>query len=69
MIKRIYDEMNKQGMEPDKLITDQLKSLDIGKKINLESKLNMREKAAAKKKAKQTSDDDFTKQTGIVNEG
>ena len=68
MIKQIYDEMNKKGLEPDSQITSQLKSLDLGKKIPLESKLSLRDKAAAKKQATQEFDDDFTKTTGIVNE-
>jgi hypothetical protein len=45
-----------------------LKSLDLGKKISLESKLSLRDKAAAKKNAKKESDEQFTKATGVINE-
>ena len=45
-----------------------IKSNDQGKKINLEGKLNYREKLKAKKEYEKRVDEEFTEKTGIRNE-
>ena len=45
-----------------------LKETPIGSKMNLENKLNMRERAQKRKKLEIESDENFTRETGIENE-
>ena len=49
-------------------IKEQLKSIPLGKKLNLESKMNIREKFKASNRLKDLSDEAFEKESGVINE-
>ena len=51
----------------DENIKEQLKSSPIGKKLNLESKLSLRERQQKQKEIKKQEEEEFTRMTGIQN--
>jgi SOS-response transcriptional repressor LexA len=66
-LQELITQAHKEGVDlPDK-VKEQLKASPIGKQLEIDNRMSLREKQKAQERAKQLADEEFTKQTGIRN--
>ena len=66
-MQELITQAHKEGVDlPDK-VKEQLKASPIGKQLEIDNRMSLREKQKAQERAKQLADEEFTKQTGIRN--